>query len=93
MNSLLEDFKSKMKPEGNAELDQYNKDIRTCPPVSASLLAYLDMMFFPKDISPTSISMSQELIIQHGIDKVITHLRRQNERQEEDIRQDRTKES
>lgn len=91
MGSLLEDFRSKNKQKADASLDEYNAACRTCPPVSQLLLDHLDMMFSRKDVHHTDPTMSQQLIIQAGIDKVIKHLRRQNDRQEKEAREARTK--
>ena len=91
--SLLDDLKSKHLTKDKDSLSNYNKAIRECPPVPKALLEYLDRMFSRKMIRPTSPTMEQELVYQAGIDNIIQHLRSQNDRQEQEIRQSRTKES
>jgi hypothetical protein len=87
--SLLDDLRSKTNTVGDTEA--YKKALGDCPPVSAGLLAYLDKMFSRRSIKPNEPTMQQELVFQAGVDKVLQHLRGQNERQEQDIRSQRTK--
>lgn len=87
--SLLNDLKSKQKKKSLDDV-AYARALQDCPPVSAALLAYLDKMFARKYIEPNNPNMSQELIFQAGIDKIKNHLRTQNDRQEKEIRDNRT---
>jgi len=82
--SSLKDFRSPQTVD-------YEKALRDCPGVSKQLIAYLERMFSRKSIKPTEPTMQQELVYQAGIDKVLEHLRSQNERQEQEIKIGRTK--
>ena len=89
--SLLSDLRSKTKQTAEANTKDYQKALRECPPVSASLVAYLEKMFSRRQIKPNDPTMQQELVFQAGVDKVIMHLRSQNDMQEQRVREERTK--
>ena len=91
MHSLLQDLRSKNRETTDNAAEAFNKALRECPPVSAALLMYLEKMFARKQIKPNDPTMQQELVFQAGIDKVVMHLRSQNDRQENEIREARTK--
>lgn len=93
MPSLLQDLRSKNRDSTDTVAEAFNKALRECPPVSAALLMYLEKMFARKQINPTNPSMQQELVYQAGIDKVVMHLRSQNDRQEREVRETRIKRS
>ena len=82
---------SSLKDLRSAQTADYNKALSQCPPVSKQLLAYLDKMFTRRLIKPTEPTMQQELVYQAGVDKVIEHLRSNNERQEKEVASTRTK--
>lgn len=88
--SLLNDLRSKNeiinKVIQDTKISDYNKMLLTCPPISERLLQYLEKMFSRRYIKPNDPCMQQELVFQAGIDKVIQHLRSQNERQEKEIK-------
>lgn len=88
--SLLNDLRSKSNPIKDEVTEAYNRTLRECPPVSAALIAYLEKMFARRYIKPNEPMMQQELVYQAGVDKVIQHLRSQNERQEKEIKNPRT---
>lgn len=91
MSSLLEDLRSKKMTTVDAQAEAYNKALLDCPPVSAALIVYLNRMFARRYIKPNDPTMQQELVFQAGIDKVVQHLGNQNDRQEKEIRDSRTK--
>ena len=80
-----------LKDLRSAQIVDYEKAVRSCPPVSKALLAHLEKMFSRKMIKPTEPTMQQELVYQAGIDKVIEYLRKQNDRQEREVASTRTK--
>jgi hypothetical protein len=88
--SLLNDLRSRNSTPDEVT-DAYDKAVRECPPVSASLIAYLEKMFSLKYIKPNVPTMQQQLVFQAGQDRIIKHLRSQNERQEQEVRSIRTK--
>jgi len=58
--------------------------LRQCPPVSPSLLAHLELMFsYPVEVSPKHPQLSQLLIMQLGVEKVLDYLRRHYDSQSE----------
>ena len=90
MQTSLESLRSQHNPGRTAE---YQKEIAQCPPISKLLLAHLRKMFSRPTLKPTKDTMAQELIYQHGIDKVLDYLETVNERQENEIRKERVKDS
>lgn len=92
MSSLLDDLRLQQHTKAKQLVD-YEKTISECPPVSKALIQYIERMFSRKLILPTSPSMQQELVYQAGIDKVIAHLRSQNDKQERTLRESHVKKS
>ena len=91
MSSSLKDLKSRIRDKPDEAIEAYQRALNECPPVSSALLAYLDKMFARRKIKPNDPTMQQELVFQAGIDNVVMHLRSQNERQERNVKQIRTK--
>lgn len=66
---------------------EFLKKVNQCPAVSRQLIHHLKQMFAQKQISPATPSISNELIFQHGIDRVINYLEARNADQEKDTRE------
>ena len=73
--SLLEDFRDKNK---NYTPPDY-------PAVSARLIAWIKLEFKPEDIHANDPLLSQKLILQHGISKVIRKLEQVHNYQEKGL--------
>jgi len=91
MSSLLNDLRSHQITASAKATEDYLSAIQECPPVSNAMIEHLKKMYTRKIIKPTSSTMSQELIYQAGIDKIITYLENANTRQEKEQQDIRTK--
>jgi hypothetical protein len=54
---------------------EYQEDLMTCPPITQALIDHLEFFFQAKQLNPTSQSFGNELMVQHGCELVIKHLR------------------
>ena len=78
MKTMLEEFRSKKYKEFDKELNDF-------PPVSSRLIVEIERFFTPVDLNPGDPTLSQQLILQHGINKVLRFLRDINARQEKGL--------
>lgn len=87
--SLLERH---MGANHNATREQrFNQAAAQCPPVDPNLLRHLEMMF--SDITstkPDHPQLSQMLLVQHGVNKLVGYLQRQYDAQSEAARKARS---
>ena len=63
-------------------VNDYRKIIDQAPPVSALLLLHLNRMFTAPELSPGDPELSQKLIYQHGIERVLKYLKGVHDKQE-----------
>lgn len=60
-----------------------------CPPVSPHLLKHLEIMFsYPVDAKPGNPQLSQLLMVQYGVEKVLNYLRYHYEGQSAEARKE-----
>lgn len=67
--------------------------VAQCPPVSKVLLEHLKQMFAPRQLKPSDPSLVNELVMQHGVERVIKYLEARNAEQEKNTRESFTKTS
>ena len=60
---------------------EYQKTIESAPPISALLLLHLNQMFSPPELNPGDPEISQKLIYQHGVERVLKYLKGVHDKQ------------
>lgn len=73
-------------------LSDYNRHVAGAPPLSKALLSHLKITFYPPDVDPGDLNISEKLLFQHGIQRVLKYMETLHDRQEKEIQTERARE-